>query len=289
MRALFRVTKWERVSPWRRAIGAVTRVGLLIAFLVILFNLLAPPIGILVAVRMAAKKAPAVKVTPLKLADYSVSHSPGTTLSYFGYEFDVPWKTQFKEKISQKGGLAVLQFESGQSLVFVVPENQSGLLTEIVTDRSLNMGGLRLILGDLTTRSAYDQHAALLSATPETIRAFGARSEAVRGMTLLTIKAVSFGPGLESGAFTFELPDKRGFQIGDPQKSKRVDLEIFDSSGHHLEISCFAGGDVLFSQPELNRILTSLHSTTASSQLAAHRDETSNPQKTIQKSADSGF
>jgi len=84
------------------------------------------------------------------------------------------------------------------------------------------------------------------------------------------MKAIAFGPGLETGAFAFELPGKRGFQIGDPQKSRRVDLEIFDSTGHHIEIFCgTANGNAQFSQPELNRILASLQTTPASAHLAA--------------------
>jgi hypothetical protein len=107
-----------------------------------------------------------------------------------------------------------------------------------------------------------------LNTTPDSIQAFGPRAEAVRGVTLLTIKAIAFGPGLESGAFSFNLPGKRGFQIGDPQKSKRVDLEVFDTAGHHIEISCGpTNGNVRFSQPELNRILTSIHAVPVPSHL----------------------
>ncbi|HXJ12403.1 MAG TPA: hypothetical protein VNH19_09030, partial [Candidatus Limnocylindrales bacterium] len=159
---------------------------------------------------------------------------------------------------------------SGQYVVFIVPENQSGLLTEIVEDHSLNMGDLRPVFGDLMKRSAYDQYGVLLNTTPESIQAFGPRAEAVRGVTLLTIKAIAFGPGLESGAFSFDLRGKRGFQIGDPQKSKRVDLEVFDTAGHHIEISCGStNANIRFSQPELNRVLTSLHVATAPSHLGA--------------------
>jgi len=269
MRALIRVTSWERVSLWRRLLGAFVRVGILLAFLTVLLSLLGPPIGILATTRMEARKVPAVKVAPLELADYSVSNSSGTTLSYFGYEFDVPWNANFKQKVG-KGGLAELQFESGQYIIFIVPDNQSGLLTEIVEDHSLKMGDLRLVFGDLMKRSAHDQYEVLLNTTPESIRAFGPRAEAVRGVTLLTIKAIAFGPGLESGVFSFELPGKRGFQIGDPQKSRRVDLEVFDSAGHHIEILCGStNGDIRFSQPALNRILTSLHAVTIPSHPAA--------------------
>jgi hypothetical protein len=203
-------------------------------------------------------------------ADYSVSNSKGTTLSYFGYEFEVPWNASFKQKASGKGGLVQLQFDSGQSVTFIVPANQGGLLTEIVQDGSLKMGDLQVVFGDLMNRSAYDQYGALLNTTPRSIRAFGPRGEAVRGVTLLTIKAIAFGPGLETGAFSFELPGKHGFQIGDPQKSKRVELEVFDSTGQHIEILCgTTNSSVRFSQSELNRILTSLHSTTGSAHLTA--------------------
>lgn len=269
MRALVRVTAWERVSPWRRVLAAFIRVGILIIFLTVLINLLGPPIGIFVTTRMEARRIPAVKVAPVPLADYSVSNSPGTTLSYFGYEFEVPWNASFKERTVGKT-LVQLKFQSGQDVLFIVPANQDGLLTEIVEDHSLKMGDLRLVFGDLMNRSAYDQYGVLLNTTPQSIRAFGPRAEAVRGVTLLTIKAIAFGPGLETAAFSFELPGKRGFQIGDPLKSRRVDLEIFDSAGHHIEILCGStNGSVRFSQPELNRMLTSLRTTTASAHLSA--------------------
>jgi hypothetical protein len=221
---------------------------------------------------MEARKVPAVTTATQALADYSVSSLPGMTISYFGYEFEVPWNTSFKQKALGKG-LVQLQFDSGQNVTFIVPANQSGLLTEIVQDPSLKMRDLQLIFGDLMNRSAYDQYGALLNTTPRSVRAFGPRTEAVRGVTLLTLKAITFGPGLETGAFAFDLPGKRGFQIGDPNKSKRVDLEIFDSTGHHIEILCGAtNGNVRFSQPELNRILTSLRSTAASATVATSQN-----------------
>jgi hypothetical protein len=67
-----------------------------------------------------------------------------------------------------------------------------------------------------------------------------------------------------------DLRGKRGFQIGDPQKSKLVDLEVFDTTGHHAEILCGStNSNIRFSQPELNGILTSLHAESVPSHLAA--------------------
>src|SRR4030095_9182550 len=113
------------------------------------------------------------------------------SLSYFGYEFEVPWNTSFKQKGPGKSSFVQFQFDSGHNVTFIVPANQSGLLTEMV----LKMRGLQSVFGDLMDRSAYDQYGALLNTTPRSIRAFGPRAEAVRGVTLLTLKAIAFGPG----------------------------------------------------------------------------------------------
>lgn len=263
MRALIHVTAWERVSLWRRMLCAFGRVAALLLLLTVLFNLLGPPIGILLMTRWEAKKIPLVKVTPQLLTDYSVSDAPGRTLSYLGYSFEVPWTTTFKTKGSEngsiKGGIMELKFDSGQTLVVVAPADQSGLLSELVQDKSMHMESLSLAFGDLIHRSAYDQYSALLNISPSTIRAFGPRREAIRGETLLTIKAIAFPASLESGAFAFQFPDKRGFQIGDPRKSRSIDLKIFDLNGHVLEIVCGAARGKNLTQPELNRILKTLH------------------------------
>src|SRR2546423_5619087 len=167
MRALIRVTAWERVSPWRRVLGALIRVGILIACLALLVELLGPPIGVFVTTSMEASRVPAVKIITQALADYSVSNSPGTTLSYFGYEFEVPWHTSFKQKASGQGRLVQLQFDSGQNVTFIVPANQRGLLTEIIQDDFSQSYDMQLIFGDLMNGSAYDQYGILLNTTPD--------------------------------------------------------------------------------------------------------------------------
>lgn len=203
---------------------------------------------------------PGVKVTPQPLADYSVSDAPGTTLSYLGYEFEVPWNANFTRKGLTDKGLVSFQFESGQSVTFIVPADQTGLLGELTHDKSMPTQYFQVVFRDLVNRSPYDQEAALLSVTPSTIRAFGPRAEAIRGVTLLTLKAFSSASGLESGVFTFEFPGKRGFQIGDPRKARSTELQIYDMNGRHVEIFCSTAKDAFkLSQPELNRILKTFH------------------------------
>src|SRR6266436_804537 len=278
MGSFIHVSAWERVSLWRRVLCAFVRVAVLIALLNVLFMLLGPPIGIFLTARWEARKVPGVRVAPRALSDYSVSDAPGTVLSYFGYMFEVPWNASFKQKLGK--GIAQLEFETGQNLTFIVPADQGGLLTEIVQDKSKHMNNLQVVFGDLMDRSAYDQYAALLNTTPSSIRAFGPRAEAARGVALLTIKAIAVGPGLETGVFSFELPDKHGFQVGDPRKSKRADFEVFGMGGHYVEIICATSKDgVWLSQPELNLILRSLHPSAPESSVAPSSHHTALPNK----------
>src|ERR1700690_3998474 len=138
MRALIRVTAWERISLLRRLVCAFGRVAALLVILGVLLNLLGPPISIFFMAPWEARKIPTVKVTAQPLTDYSVSDAPGTMLSYFGYSFDAPWNASFKTRKSQKesGGIVELKFDSGQSLLLIAPTNQNGLLSEFVEDQS---------------------------------------------------------------------------------------------------------------------------------------------------------
>ena len=260
MSSLIHVTAWERVSLWRRVPCAFLRVGMLIGGLTILLALLGPPLAIFFVTRSIAKRAPYVWVTQRPLVNYDVSAAPGTKLSYFGYKFEVPWIGDFKERGGQNG-IVELKFDSGRTLLFIAPKNHAGLLSEIVDDPSLHMKNPQSVFGDLTTRSPYDQYAALLNTTPSSIHAFGPRAEAIRNETLLTIKAISSPAMLRTGAFSFDLPETRGFQIGDPGKERRAQLEIFvKEGGNWIEIICGTKNEsVKLTQPEVNRILTSFH------------------------------
>lgn len=264
MRWLIRVTTWERASLWRRIPCALGRVALLLASLMPLGALLGPPLAIFLTVRWEAKKIPAVNVVPQPLTDYSVSDAPGTTLSYFGYSLEVPWNSSFKTKTGPKNsgtsGIVQVKFASGQDLLIIVPEDQSGLLSEITHDKSSGMENVEPVFGYLIKSSAYDQYSALLNTTPSTVRAFGPRAEALRDQVLLEIKGIAFPASLETGAYSFQFPNKRGFQVGDPRRSRSVNLEVLDLEGHYVEIICAARQDgIRLTQPELNRILKSLH------------------------------
>jgi hypothetical protein len=230
---------------------------MLVVLLAVLLNFLGPPIGFLVTARWMGRRVPEVKVSPKPLLNYSASES-AATLSENGYQFQVPWKFSKREQKVADGPVALV-FEPGQALLLFTPANQ-GLLTEIAQDKSMHWDNLPLVMGDLMNRTPYEQYEALLTTTPSRIHAFGPRKDAVRGLMLLTFKAIAPGPGLETGVFSFDLPDKHGFQTGDPAKSRYVQLEIFGRDDYWVEIVCRTpkNGPGL-TQPELNLIITSLH------------------------------
>src|SRR5262245_50966825 len=70
--------------------------------------------------RWMARKCPVIELIPAGLGDKSVSSSPGTKLSYFGYEFEVPWTDLDQSKTKLHPNHAALMFRSGKSLIFTV-------------------------------------------------------------------------------------------------------------------------------------------------------------------------
>jgi hypothetical protein len=257
MGALIHVTAWERVSLWRRVPVAFLRVALLVVVLVTLLNLLGPPIGFLITARLMGRRAPEVKVSPKPLLNYSASES-AATLSENGYQFQVPWKLSKRVQKVANGPVALV-FEPGPALLLFTPANQ-GFLTNVAQDKSMHTDNLPLVMGDLMNRTPYEQYEALLTTTPSRIHAFGPRKDAVRDLTLLFFKAIAPGPGLGTGVFSFDLPDKHGFQTGDPAKSNYVQLEIFGRDDYWVEIVCRTPkNEPGLTQSELNLVIKSLH------------------------------
>jgi hypothetical protein len=248
-----------RPSFGRRLLRAFIRVGIGIAILYLLFYLFGPPLFIFYMTRREAKQNPALNVVPKPLTDHSISDRPGSQVSYFGYEFTAPWNSKFQEAAPAGNGFVALKFDSGEAIIFKVFPDQGGLITAAANNPCAHMESLQDIFPDLVKRSAYDQDMAVYSTTPAGIHAFGSRAEATRGMTLLTLKALAVPMDYVTGAYSFESHGKRGFEIGDPQKTNHIILDIFDVNGQDVEIILFTKVADRLTQPEVNRILSSLH------------------------------
>jgi hypothetical protein len=248
-----------RPSFGRRLLRAFMRVGIGIAILYLLFYLFGPPLIIFFTARWESKKSPALNVAPKPLVDYSVSDGPGRQVSYFGYEFTAPWNSNFKEMKPKGIGIVGVKFDSGQTIIFKVFPDPGGLLTEAAKDPTAHMEFLKDAFPDLMKRSAYDQYDTLYNTTPASIHAFGSRVEATRGMILLTMKALAVFPEFATGAYSIDVNGKRGFQTGNPQKTNRLYIQMFDMDGQGIEFFLATKGTDRLTQPEVNRIISSLH------------------------------
>lgn len=258
MRGLIRVTAWERKALWRRLLFASSRVGLLVVVLTVLGVVFVPPCSIFLVKRKISRSVPGVDVVVLPLSDDSVSDAPGTIVSYGELEFEVPWKTTYK--IIGKGGLKGFLFGSGEGmLVSTVTDTRDGWLTDVAKDPCMPGASLSAAFPQLIKQPAYDQWAVLLNTTPSSIHVFGDRSEAARGLSLLTFKAIMVPGDLKSGVFSFQYPDKRGFQVGDPHAFWRVYIRVFDLSGRQVELTVAAKKDGRLTQAEVNRVVKTLH------------------------------
>src|SRR5439155_1410472 len=77
---------------------------------------------IVLEARYLTRKTPAVSMAPAQLADFSISRWPGRKLSYFGYEFEVPWNDvdEAKSGLIPVSNKAMIVFQFGR------PANPSG-------------------------------------------------------------------------------------------------------------------------------------------------------------------
>lgn len=216
----------------------------------------------------AAWNAPRVaRVVPVELKDKSVSDAPGKKLSYFGYEFEVPWsdldevqtKLSPKDKPEQNG--VDLRFHSGLRLsVTVTPPRQ---WANAATEIKLSPQDIESVYGQEALRSDYSFVKAIYEFTPDKMHHW-TQSQATqyREEQLLGSKSVVPFKSAETGIFNVQNPSFKGFQQGNPQvRQDGIAVTLYADEAsvrfvfHQKDYQNFAG----VTQPEINRIVQSLH------------------------------
>lgn len=228
----------------------------------------------------AARKVPPVaNVVPVDLKDHSVSVAKGMTLSYFGYEFEVPWsdldesKTILYPKDKPEKTRVVLTFRSGLRLMLTaVPARE--FAGEFATDFKMPAQKFEAVFGRGAATSDYTFVRNVYEFTPARMH-YWALSSGVhyREQMVLMIKSIMLVKEADTGIFCVQNQEYKGFQQGDPKvRQDKLVLDLYSDDNHPEVI--FLQKDYHDSagvtQPEINRIVQSLHraapSTVASSE-----------------------
>ena len=210
--------------------------------------------------RWIARKSPIVRETPRALPDTSISPAHGTKLSYFGYDFEVPWDDLDLAQSKTQSNPVVLRFRSGRSLMF--SSSPPRHFVDAVSKEMGQLDGFRGIYGDAPLQSDYAFWSMILAATPDQVNLFSSRKEIVGNSMLLVMKGVALPQ--RSGIFRVQTQGFKGFQWGDPKADPtHVVADLFaDDCG--LEFVFFGKtkkNPESISQAEINRVLQTVHKT----------------------------
>ena len=222
---------------------------------------------ILLEARYLTRKAPAVSMAPAQLTDLSVSGSQGKKLSYFGYEFEVSWNDvdEAKSGVNADKNKAMIVFQSGNTLS-VWRGSPRAFLNAVLSNDKIDQNTLRRIVGDEALQSDFALYRTILQMTPDKMTPFESQSDAGNQALLLLVKGICMPPGSDSGIFSVSAGEFSGFQFGRPQNQfSEVSVRLFsDSSSLNFIFKQNPASPAVISQPDINRILQTLHKSPAS-------------------------
>jgi len=246
------------MSRWKRLLISL---GIMVVACVIYLWLFGTQTFFAIEAHNTARKLPFVKLTPVPLPDSSFSQASGTTLSYFGYEFEVPWTDIDAEKTKIVGGnKVIIAFRSG-NVLSVWSGQPHEFMNYLLAQGKIDKDTFRKIYGDEALQSDYNFKRLILETTPDKITFFTDRKTAASQGVLLMVKAICVGGDPNSGIFTVQGKEFKGFQYGLPQNPpKQLSVELFPADGHlDLIFGQKKNGSMVISQADINRIVQTIH------------------------------
>src|SRR4029077_7681975 len=105
-------------------------------------------------VRYSYRKMPDVARPPVALSDLSISNVSHRKISYFGYEFEIPWDDTDEQKDKPGGQIHVTAFRSGNAFWFsTFPPKE--FVNEIMKVNKLDPQSFKQVYGDDAFESDY--------------------------------------------------------------------------------------------------------------------------------------
>jgi hypothetical protein len=211
------------------------------------------------AVRYESRNVPDIAKTPIPPTDLSISTAPHNKVTYFGYEFELPWDDVDESKDKTTGQIHVAAFRSGNAFWFSAFPPKD-FVNEVMKSFKLSPQAFRQIYGDAAL-SDYGFNKIMLQMTPSEITPFVSERQATTGQMLLVIKGISI-PKADSGIFSIQTPEFQGFQFESPQSRpfKIEDYLYSNEGGIDVMFLQKAGGNAPnISQAEINRVIQGIH------------------------------
>jgi hypothetical protein len=218
----------------------------------------------------AARKAPPVaRVVPTELEDRSASEAPGAELSYFGYDFEVPWtdldaaQTKLYPKDKPEKTRVDLYFHSGLRLILkALPPREWTSSSD--PDIQCVARVVATVFGRDAMASDYNFVKAIYQFSPDRVHYWALPPGVHYGeQAVLVAKSVMLLKPADTGIFNLQTPSFKGFQQGDPRIRQNVlCLNLYSDEGSvefMFDQRNYFGHSV--TQPEINRIVQSLHKT----------------------------
>lgn len=212
-----------------------------------------------VGAHYTARKMPLLKMVPVELPDLSISQASGKKLSYFGYEFEVPWDDIDEAKSRIIGNIAIITFRSG-NVLSVWSGSPCTLVNTVLSGSKIEPITFRQLYGDEALESDYSLLRMILETTPDNITPFISKKQAASRATLLLLKGLTAAWRGQSGIFRVRAEGFTGFQFGRPQSLPTgFDVELFASSGSlDFVFGQKVNGSTVILQSDVNRILKTL-------------------------------
>ena len=244
------------MSRWRSVLVAV---GIAVAVGGLYLGLFGVQTMSALVVRYESRKTPDVTRLPVPLPDLSVSKVPHKKVSYFGYEFELPWDDVDEQKSKTNRTVHLSCFRSGDAFWFSTFPPRS-FVNEIMEEGNFDPQRFRQMFGDKAFESDYGFHREILETTPSQITPFISRHQAAAGQLLLMFKGISM-PRAHSGIFSIQGPELQGFQFENPKTQPfSVTDELYSSDGG-IDLIFFQkvdGTAPTISQSEINRVIESI-------------------------------
>jgi len=154
----------------------------------------------------------------------------------------------------------MIVFQSGNSLS-IWHGSPRAFLNQVLSNDKIDQNTLRRIVGDEALQSDFALYRTILQMTPDKMTPFESQSDAANQALLVLVKGFCMPPGSESGVFAVSAGEFSGFQFGRPANpSGEVSVRLFSpASSLNFIFVHTAGGPTVISQPDINRILQTLH------------------------------